>query len=80
MARLWSRCPEQRSQPRPSAARAPPVLAAPRCTSLLIVLSPGIEGLDGSLRDWSEVLLQIELSIRIPTRAGRESGASARWR
>lgn len=43
--------------------------------------SPGVRSLDWSLRGWSEVLLQTELSIRIqihPERKrGRESGASA---
>lgn len=36
----------------------------------LIVLSSGVRGLHWSLRDPSEVLLQSELSIRIPTTPG----------
>lgn len=65
--------------PGPRAAHAPPRPGSSTLHFPLNCLVTGIRGLDGSLRDWSEVL-QTELSIRILTRAGRESGASARWR
>ena len=73
--RRWVLEPLSRAEPQLLPQGQPklfPSLTAQPCTPLLIASSPGERGLDWSLRDWAEVCLQTELSIRIQTHPGRE--------